>query len=184
MRDFTPRAWDPAAQTLTLDFALHEKGPASEWARRSSIGDTLWIGGPRGSTIVPNDFDWYWLIGDATSFPSIGRRLAHLRAGVGVTVIGLIADQGERQTFATQTSFEVRWVESTGDVQGDALRMLEAVRHLPTPDGDGFVWIACEAFIARQLYNLVVDGLELPKQWVKAAGYCAQGRGDAGERIG
>ena len=57
-RDYTPRAFDPARGELTLDFALHESGPASDWARAARPGDTLEIGGPRGSTIVADEFDW------------------------------------------------------------------------------------------------------------------------------
>lgn len=71
MRDFTPRAWDAAAGTFALDFALHAAGPAVEWARGANIGDTLRVGGPRGSVVVPDDFDWYLLIGDATALPSM-----------------------------------------------------------------------------------------------------------------
>lgn len=49
MRDFTPRAFDRAAGCLTIDFALHENGPATEWAASARVGDQLDIGGPRGS---------------------------------------------------------------------------------------------------------------------------------------
>src|SRR5262245_17489179 len=59
MRDYTPRAFDPVALTLDLDFVLHGDGPASEWAGSVRPGDTLTIGGPRGSMRVPDAFDWY-----------------------------------------------------------------------------------------------------------------------------
>jgi NADPH-dependent ferric siderophore reductase len=32
MRDFTPRRFDSNSQTLFIDFALHESGPAMRWA--------------------------------------------------------------------------------------------------------------------------------------------------------
>jgi NADPH-dependent ferric siderophore reductase len=31
-RDYTPRAFDTAAGTLTVNFAIHEAGPATRWA--------------------------------------------------------------------------------------------------------------------------------------------------------
>nr|WP_246251703.1 siderophore-interacting protein [Ancylobacter pratisalsi] len=39
---------------------------ASTWALAARPGDRLEIGGPRGSAIIPADFDWYWLVGDET----------------------------------------------------------------------------------------------------------------------
>jgi NADPH-dependent ferric siderophore reductase len=114
MRDFTPRAWDVATGTFTLDFAIHLEGPATEWATNARLGDTLSIGGPRGSTIVADDFDWYLLVGDATALPSIGRRLEALRANVSVTVLSLVTDRGERQEFSTNTACKVQWLTSSG----------------------------------------------------------------------
>jgi NADPH-dependent ferric siderophore reductase len=32
MRDYTPRAFDAARKTLTIDFAVHDAGPATTWA--------------------------------------------------------------------------------------------------------------------------------------------------------
>lgn len=75
MRDYTPRFWDAVAGTLELDFVLHGDGPASGWAAQAKIGQTLVIGGPRGSFMVPTDFDWYLLAGDETALPAMGRRI-------------------------------------------------------------------------------------------------------------
>ena len=50
----------------------HDGGPATSWAKAAVPGDTLEIGGPRGPTIVANDFDWFLLVGDETALPAIG----------------------------------------------------------------------------------------------------------------
>ena len=71
MRDYTPRRHDAEAGTLEIDFALHEAGPATQWAEQAKVGDLLGVGGPRGSFIVPTDFDWHLLIGDDTALPAI-----------------------------------------------------------------------------------------------------------------
>ena len=81
MRDYTPRAFDAAGNRLTIDFALHDAGPATAWALNARPGETLLIGGPRGSTVVPDDFDFYLLAGDETALPSIGRRLESPASG-------------------------------------------------------------------------------------------------------
>ena len=48
-RDYTPRRYDAAASTLTLDFVLHDAGPATAWAAQAQPGHFLGVGGPRGS---------------------------------------------------------------------------------------------------------------------------------------
>ncbi|EPG4769832.1 siderophore-interacting protein [Pseudomonas aeruginosa] len=57
-RDYTPRHFDANALELTIEFALHGNGLACEWAQRAEVGSRAQIGGPRGSMIVPLDFDW------------------------------------------------------------------------------------------------------------------------------
>src|SRR4051812_38976623 len=50
-RDFTPRKFDVPNGTFVIDSALHDAGPATSWAAAAKVGDTLEIGGPRGSAV-------------------------------------------------------------------------------------------------------------------------------------
>ena len=77
-RDYTPRRYDAASNTLEVDFVLHDAGPATRWATQAAVGQAMSIGGPRGSFIIPTTFDWHLLAGDDTALPAIGRRLAEL----------------------------------------------------------------------------------------------------------
>ena len=47
--------------TLEIDFAIHDAGPATRWAAQAKPGDTLALGGPRGSFIIPTTYDWHLL---------------------------------------------------------------------------------------------------------------------------
>jgi NADPH-dependent ferric siderophore reductase len=80
-RDYTPRRFSREARELTIEFALHGAGAASDWARKAQVGDRLLVGGPRGSMIVPLALGWHVLVGDATALPAISRRLEELPAG-------------------------------------------------------------------------------------------------------
>ncbi len=97
MRDYTPRAFDAARKILTIDFAVHEAGPATAWALAAKPGDKLAIGGPKGSAIVADDFDYYLLIGDESALPAIGRRVEGLRSGVPVATIVVVDGPEEAQ---------------------------------------------------------------------------------------
>lgn len=84
MRDYTPLRW--TTNTLTVDFALHEHGPATEWARTAPMGSWVGVAGPRGSMVIRKDFDWYWMLADASGMPAVERALAELPDTARVTV--------------------------------------------------------------------------------------------------
>ena len=178
MRDFTPRRFDKAAGTIALDYALHDAGPAVAWAVAAKVGDTLEIGGPRGSAIVPDDFDWYWLIGDEIALPAIGRRLEELRDGVPVTSVVLVDSAAEAQTITTRTDWSSHWVVRDGG--DEAALLIAALADVPLSPGVGFIWIAAEAGAARAV-RAAIEARGHPRQWLKASGYWQ--RGDAGVHV-
>ena len=182
MRDFTPRSFDIAAGTLVIDFALHDAGPATQWAAVAKVGDTLEIGGPRGSAIIPDDFDWYLLIGDETALPAIGRRIEELRPGVSVATAIVVAGPDEKQTFQTKADWTALWaIRQEGEDDAAALR--KVLDGYALPAGEGHVWIAAEGNVARALRTYVTEQRGHPREWIKAAGYWSQGQADAHERI-
>lgn len=178
MRDFTPRAFDRAAGSLTIDFALHESGPATAWAASARVGDQLDIGGPRGSQVMPDDFDWYLLIGDESALPAIGRRVEELRPGVPVTTLVTVVHPYEEQRFATRAAWTPIWLHRGEPSDADAGLLRDRLAGFQPPPGDGFVWIAGEAMIVRALRAYMTEERGHPKSWLKAAGYWQRGRSD------
>lgn len=112
-RDYAPRAWSTERRELSIDFALHPAGVASDWARQAAPGQTLVIAGPRGSMVVPTDYDWHLLIGDATAAAAIGRRLAELPEGARAIVVAQLADTAilevERSAGPAATPCSAHW---------------------------------------------------------------------------
>ncbi|WP_225408436.1 siderophore-interacting protein [Stigmatella hybrida] len=179
MRDFTPRAFDNAAKTLTIDFALHGSGPATEWAARAQAGQTLDIGGPRGSNVVPDDFDWYLLVGDESALPAIGRWVEMLRPGVPVTTVVAVAHEDEQQTWVTRASWRPSWAVRGEPSVHDGAWLRRALDAFSPPAGDGFVWIAGEASAVRELRTHFVEERRHPSAWLKAAAYWHRGENDS-----
>jgi NADPH-dependent ferric siderophore reductase len=170
-RDYTPRRFDAAARLLTIDFALHAEGPASDWARQARTGQYLGLGGPRGSFVVADDFDWYLLAGDETALPAIARRLEELPAGTKALAVIEVADKAEEQPLATRAEADIAWLHRNGAAAGDARRLLDAISGLTLPAGDGYAWIAAESEVAKILRRHLIDDRGLRKDWLKAAGY-------------
>jgi NADPH-dependent ferric siderophore reductase len=169
-RDYTPGRFDPAKLELDLDFVIHSEGPASDWARQAAMGQRLGVGGPRGSHVVPTDFDWYLLMGDETAIPAIARRLGELPAGARAIVRVEVADEREALPLASAATVDVEWLGRGGAAAGASPVLEQALERLTLPAGDGYAWIACESHHARALRQvLLARGLN--REWIKAAGY-------------
>jgi NADPH-dependent ferric siderophore reductase len=167
-RDYTPRSFDNAARELVIEFALHGDGPAADWAARAAAGDSLAIAGPKGSLILPLDYDWHLLAGDETAFPAVARRLEELPAGARAIVILQAADAADRRAFKSAAEVEVTWVST------DAA-LLAAVRALTLPAGDGYAWCAGEASCMAALRRELVDVKGHPREAIRAAAYWKRG---------
>lgn len=175
MRDFTPRRYDMLTQTLTIDFALHADGVATRWAEQAAAGQTLTIGGPRGSFVVTDDFDGYLLIGDETALPAIARRLEELRPDARVQAVIAVAGTAEEQALTGPTDKRILWVHRSPEQAGDPATLLAAVSALVLPAGDLYAWAAAESGVAKALRRHLVEDRGLNPKWVTAAGYWRHG---------
>jgi NADPH-dependent ferric siderophore reductase len=182
-RDYTPRAFDAVAGELTIDFATHEAGPATLWALRAKVGDQVKIGGPRGSMVAPDDFDFYLLVGDETALPSIGRRLETLRPGVVVATAVIVDDPKEIQSFTTRANWTPLWIFRAAGGASDAEALQAALWDWQAPPGEGYVWIAAEARTARDLRRYMIERRGHPAEWLKAAGYWVRGEAGATKKF-
>jgi NADPH-dependent ferric siderophore reductase len=174
-RDFTPRRYDAAANTLAIEFAIHDAGPATRWAAQAVPGQPLALGGPRGSFVIPTAYDWHLLIGDETALPAIARRLAELPAGTRVVVLGEVDGPGDEIAFETATNATIVWAHRNSAAAGASDALAKKLATLKLPAGDYYGWVACESLIAKALRaQLIADHGANPK-WMRAAGYWRRG---------
>ncbi|RYF82395.1 MAG: siderophore-interacting protein [Comamonadaceae bacterium] len=174
-RDYTPHHHDPVAGTLQVDFALHEAGPATAWARQAKPGDLLGVGGPRGSFIVPTEFDWHLLIGDDTALPAIARRLAELPAHARVLVLAEVDSAADQVPLPTAARSQVVWVHRDDAASAAEAPLLLALRATPLPTGAFHAWIGCESAAAKALRAHLVQDCQANPQWIRASGYWRRG---------
>ncbi|MCR6660915.1 MAG: siderophore-interacting protein [Asticcacaulis sp.] len=179
MRDYTPRRFD--GQTLDIEFALHEAGPATAWAMNANIGDILNIGGPRGSMLISPTFDRYLLIGDDTALPAIARRLEELPEGTKVCVVAEVDGLEDRLHFETKADASVHWVYRQG---GHANCLNEALKAMHLPQGIVYAWVACESTLAKLIRQQLIDDHGVNPSWIKASGYWRKGDVGTHETIG
>jgi NADPH-dependent ferric siderophore reductase len=174
-RDYTPRRYDPAASTLDIDFVIHDAGPATRWAMQAQPGQTLRIGGPRGSFIIPTTFDWHLLIGDDTGVPAIARRLAELPPGTRSVVLAEVDNAADEVTFESAADVTVTWAHRNGAEAGTSDVLSRTLKSMRLPTGAYYAWVACESLMAKALRaELIADHGANPK-WMRAAGYWRRG---------
>ena len=175
-RDYTPRRHDPQAKTLAIEFVIHDAGPATRWAEQAKPGHMLQIGGPRGSFVIPTDFDWHLLIGDDTGLPAIARRLEELPAGA--RAVALIEVDGPADQVDIESAADVT-VQLGAPQRRRSRHARPALGRrcgaLNWPRGDYYAWAACELLTAKALRaQLIADHGANPK-WIRAAGYWRRG---------
>lgn len=166
-RDYTPRHFDAGQRELTIEFALHGDGPAATWARGAKAGDKVVIGGPRGSFIIPDDYAWHLLAGDASALPAIDRRLEELPAGARAIVI-VQADAEDQRAFKTKARADVRWVR-------DSAEFIAALEELRLPEGEGYAWCAGEASVMPKVREVLLAAKKHPREAARIAAYWKRG---------
>jgi NADPH-dependent ferric siderophore reductase len=172
MRDYTPRRIDHDAGELDIELALHGDGPAARWAAQAAPGQQVGIGGPRGSFVVPTDYDWHLLIGDTSALPAIARRLEELPADTRALVLVQVDDAADQRALASRAQVRIEWLVGAADPQAALLR---AVRALALPAGEGYAWAAGEAHATAAVRGVLVDELGIDRHHVRAAAYWKHG---------
>ena len=167
MRDYTPRHYDRDARELTLEFALHAEGHMTDWARQAQVGQQAVIGGPKGSMIIPADYTWQILAGDATALPAIRRRLDELPASADVLVL-VTGEEAAALEFTSAARLRVQLVPAPDDI-------VEAFRAMQLPGGDGFIWCAGEAQMAKQVRDILFVDKGFPREAARISAYWKKG---------
>jgi NADPH-dependent ferric siderophore reductase len=152
-RTYTPREFRAEALELDVDVVRHGDGPGSSWGATAQPGDSVVIAGPGGGYHRPENLAWLVIGGDETSLPAISMVLAGLPPGMRADVYVEVQDRAEEQSLASPANVSVTWLHGdAGDQPATPGARLEAaIRAATLPDGDGQVWIACEAQAMRRI---------------------------------
>ncbi|MEL2239717.1 siderophore-interacting protein [Leclercia adecarboxylata] len=166
-RDYTP-LYDAARHELALDFFIHDGGVASQWAVEAKPGDTLSIGGPRGSLVVPEDYAWQLYVCDESGMPALRRRLEALRAlpvRPEVHAVVTVGDAACQDYLAHLSEFNITWV-----VGHNEQAVADRLTALSVPAEDYFIWLTGEGKVVKNLSRLFeTDAID--QKLVRASAY-------------
>jgi ferric-chelate reductase (NADPH) len=150
-RDYTP-LYDENRHELAIDFFIHDGGVASNWAMNAQAGDSLTIGGPRGSLVVPEDYAWQFYVCDESGMPALRRRLEALDKQTvrpEVKAVVTIADASYKDYLAHLNHYDIEWV--IGHYTNVAAEKLAAAI---VPDDEYYIWLTGEGAVVKSLLDL------------------------------
>lgn len=139
---YTLRQIDVAAGWMEFDVFLHAGGRVSAWTERARPGDRVGLMGP---TTLKRDLpDWVAFLGDETALPAIALYLRTLPRGTRGQAILSCADPADRQALEVPPDIALTWVD------GSPGALLAALKALPLPPADRFVYFAAERADAEE----------------------------------
>jgi NADPH-dependent ferric siderophore reductase len=166
-RTYTPRLWDASAGELSVDFMLHGRGLASDWAQQAREGDVVGISGPGGAYTVDPAADWYLVAGDESALPAVATILEALPPGIETEVILEVSGAAEEQPL---DGVHVAWLHRDENAPGGAL-LEETLRQRTFIAGNGRIWLGCEASIMRSIRRHLIDDRGMDRANMHTHGY-------------
>lgn len=155
---YTVRRWRPAAGNapaqLDMIFAIHDVpdpadggvdgGHAVRWAQRARPGDQVALWGPRRSDEPPAGTEWMLLVADETGLPQVSVLLERTPATLPLHVL-VETDDTDLAWVPERPGTTITWCRRNGAPAGTTDALVEAVRALQLPDGQGFAWGGAES---------------------------------------
>ncbi|GHF49327.1 siderophore-interacting protein [Streptomyces morookaense] len=178
-RTYTVRAFDRAAQELTIDFVVHgDEGLAGPWAVRAEPGTEILFLGPGGAYAPDPAADWHLLVGDESALPAIAASLERMPEGAVVHAFVEVADEREQQELRLPAGVAVTWLHRDGAPVGKSL--VEAVRSLDFPPGDVQAFVHGEAGFVKELRRHLRLERGVPRERLSISGYWRRGHDEDG----
>jgi NADPH-dependent ferric siderophore reductase len=176
IRTYTPRRFDPDTGVLEVQFVIHGKGPASNWADRAVPGDRLAIGGPGGRMPLQLDAGPWVIAGDESAIPAIGTLLdalpsdataeVYIEADVSAQEIGLGGTSASQVQTLRQPSHNDPGSQLYDALTGASIK----------PESN--VWVACEAVEVRRMRRFLLDAGQADPARLVTRGYWRFGQAD------
>lgn len=170
-RTYTVRGFDAEAGVLTLDFARHVRGVATDWADRCAPGAEMHIAGPKMAWLHPEGADWLLIGGDDTALPAIARWLECMPGTAQGVVFIEVPDAAHELPIRHPEGIELRWLHRGEVPAARSTLLIDAVLAEPWRAGDPFCWFAGETGVLRPIRTYLRSEQGLPRERVEVTGY-------------
>ncbi|XVU27646.1 siderophore-interacting protein [Actinoplanes sp. CA-054009] len=179
VRNYTIRAFRPAAHEIDIEFALHgSDAPASAWAASAAPGSPAGIFDEGIAYLPPAGATWQLLVADESAVPAVLAILEQAPASLRGHAYLEVPDISDIRDISCPAGVTVHWLPRTSGRPG-ALA-LETVKAADPPAGPFYAWVAGEAALPTGVRRHLVNGLGVPRSDVNFIGYWRHGRSAPG----
>jgi NADPH-dependent ferric siderophore reductase len=156
---------DPKADTVDVEFALHE-GIASRWAEHAQPGDTIEVTVLGSSFALPEPPPaGYVIVGDTASLPAINSLLDAI--GEAPARVFLEASHDDDKQLPVARAADITWV----DRKNDGAALVEAVAASAFDGSRHFGWVASDNRTTRAVAKILREDYRIPRKSIKAQAY-------------
>ena len=179
VRTYTNRKIDLIKRELTIDFVSHgDNGPASAWASKAGIGDSLEIGMKESSKALVPEADFYLFVGDATALPVICAIVEQLPSYVTAKVLLEVHGKEDELIVCSAADISVSWLHNSSPENGSLLADLTRQVELPSGISKKYVFIAAEYSTVNELRDHFKKTLEWDPHGIYACSYWRSGQAE------
>ncbi|MEM7099583.1 MAG: siderophore-interacting protein [Pseudomonadota bacterium] len=180
MRSYTIRAHNRDLHEITLDFVDHgDAGPASKWARNTSVGETITVRGPGEKKLADPQADWFLIAGDLSALPAITVNLEQLPEDARGYAVIEVPDSADQQALQAPAGMEIQWVVNPDHSQAN-IPLVQAIRSLNWLPGTPYPWFAGEFEGMRQMRQFLRHEKGIDKKAMYLSCYWKYGDTDEG----
>ncbi|MBM9463786.1 siderophore-interacting protein [Aeromicrobium sp. YIM 150415] len=170
MRNYSIRRLDRDVREVDIDFVVHGRGIATNWAQRARPGDVLALGPAGGGYAPPAGVAWRHLAADITALPAASRVIEELSAGERLIASIVVPTPADEQRLVSAGDVELRWTHEPDPARVGAA-LLRAVEEFAAPAGEGYTWVCGENTACRLARRHLRHTLGLPADRYRTLGY-------------
>lgn len=149
-RNYTVRHRGPGPRQITVDFVLHDHGPATTFARDVRIGDQVVLAHARSWYRPDPGTEWHLLVADLAGLPALARIVEELPVGARATAIVEVLHPSDLDCLPARDDVDVIPVVGSGNGRC-ASELPRRVREFTHPEGRGYCWYAGECGATREV---------------------------------
>ena len=143
VRAYTVSFFNKENLEIGIDFVLHKKGPASQWAAKAETGDILGLSRPGGPNEMLAPGDSYLLAGDLSALPAMRIILSNIPDDAsGAVFIQVPSEEDCIPLDIKSSAISVNWVVEANH-KSEALST--KVKDWNWPDNKVSAWVAGES---------------------------------------
>lgn len=167
---------DPAADTFSIEFAIHD-GPAARWAQQARPGDVINATAMGSKFEMPESAQAFLIAGDTASMAAINSLLDAISASSNPLTPATIwfeyqHDSDKDLPLRLRPQNTVHWIPR----ERDGAALVDAVKAAAFDATGQYGWVALDSASTRAVSAVFKNDFKLGKKAVKAQAYWVHGR--------